>query len=250
VAADETLAGWERKTHRAEHSAVALNGSSENERFTAVVLLGPTGAGKTPLGDALEARGLAGSRCVHFDFGENLRRVVASGRPDAVVSAADIEFLRGVLETGALLEDRDFPLAERVLWRFLAERQADSRTWIALNGLPRHGGQAAALADIVAVRAVVFLECSAETVRARIAANAGGDRADRRDDGIEAVRRKLALFAERTLPLLDFYRDRGVRIVRLGVSAAMTAEEMRQAVETAFCQLPPSQPVLHSGPLA
>ena len=41
----------------------------------AVVLLGPTGSGKTPLGEWLEAKGLGGRRCHHFDFGTRLRRV-------------------------------------------------------------------------------------------------------------------------------------------------------------------------------
>jgi hypothetical protein len=43
----------------------------------ALLLLGPTGAGKTPLGDWLEAHGLWGRPCHHFDFGANLRAVVA-----------------------------------------------------------------------------------------------------------------------------------------------------------------------------
>ncbi|MCX7427258.1 MAG: hypothetical protein NTW96_16720 [Planctomycetia bacterium] len=45
-------------------------------RNDAMLLLGPTGSGKTPLGDLLERRGLGGRRCVHFDFGAHLRRIV------------------------------------------------------------------------------------------------------------------------------------------------------------------------------
>ena len=48
----------------------------------AVLLLGPTGAGKSPLGDWLEARGLWGRPCHHFDFGANLRAIVAAGPSD------------------------------------------------------------------------------------------------------------------------------------------------------------------------
>jgi hypothetical protein len=39
----------------------------------AILPLGPTGSGKTPLGDYLEERGLFGRRCVHFDFGEKFK---------------------------------------------------------------------------------------------------------------------------------------------------------------------------------
>lgn len=89
-----------------------------DNRLPALLLLGPTGSGKTPLGRVLEARGLAGRRCLHFDFGENLRQVVAQHKPDSLVSTTDIAFLRRVLETGALLEDDQFPLAARILRSF------------------------------------------------------------------------------------------------------------------------------------
>ncbi len=46
----------------------------------AILLLGPTGSGKTPLGQALEKKGLAGRRCVHFDFGANLREIAGLKR--------------------------------------------------------------------------------------------------------------------------------------------------------------------------
>ena len=79
------------------------------------MLLGPTGSGKTPLGAMFAERGWRGERCVHFDFGDNLRQAVARNEPDADITADDIVFLRRVLQTGALLEDKDFPLAERIL---------------------------------------------------------------------------------------------------------------------------------------
>ena len=201
------------------------------DRLEAILLLGPTGAGKTPLGEMLQARGWAGQRCAHFDFGENLRQAVARGQPDASVSAEDLRFLRAVLETGALLEDKDFPIAARLLRSFLARSAADENTLVVLNGLPRHVGQAVALADLLDVCTVVCLDCSAETVQARIAANAGGDRTYRSDDQLEAVRRKLEIFAERTAPLVAFYRAQGTRLLQLAVTADMAAERMWELLE-------------------
>jgi adenylate kinase family enzyme len=201
------------------------------EHPEAILLLGPTGSGKTPLGQMLSERGVAGQSCVHFDFGENLRQVVAGGQPDEVVSREDIEFLRVVLQRGALLEDEDFPIAERVLRRFLSKQGADAETLIVLNGLPRHIGQASAMAALLHVGTIVHLQCSAEAVLARIAGNTGGDRAGRSDDRLADVWRKFDIFARRTAPLVGFYASNGARNIQLEVTAGMTAEQMWQALD-------------------
>jgi adenylate kinase family enzyme len=60
----------------------------------AILLLGPTGSGKTPLGQVLEERGLWGHTCMHFDFGANLREIVACNKPDGPIGAEDITLLR------------------------------------------------------------------------------------------------------------------------------------------------------------
>jgi len=88
----------------------------------AILLIGPTGSGKTPLGDRLAADGLAGRPCRHFDFGAQLRRIAAGDRPPGEMTPEDVTFIRSVLATGALLEDEHFPVAERILRTFLAER--------------------------------------------------------------------------------------------------------------------------------
>lgn len=206
--------------------------------YPAVLLLGPTGAGKTPLGQWIERHGWAGQRCVHFDFGENLRKAVRQELPPDCVSPPDIYFLRGVLERGVLLEDQDFPIAERILLGFLAQRQADHRTRVILNGLPRHTGQAAAMQHLVAVRTVVCLDCDAPTVLLRIQHDPGGDRAERVDDQLAAVRKKLSIYDQRTTPLVDWYRQRGASILRIEVSAQMTAAQMWQQVQQAACLHP------------
>ena len=202
----------------------------------AILLLGPTGSGKTPLGQRLEARGLGGNRCVHFDFGDNLRRVAAQERPSAIVSLDDIQLIRRTLETGALLEDKDFPIAQRILQAFLDRRRVDDSMLVVLNGLPRHVGQAESMARIVDVFTVVCLSCSPETIVARIAANTGGDRTHRTDDDLSAVRRKLAIFSERTFALTEHYQAVGTKTIRLDVTARMTPEQMRTALERVLRQ--------------
>lgn len=196
-----------------------------NSPLDAILLLGPTGAGKTPLGQLFQANGRRSRRCWHFDFGDQLRQLVERDRPDERVSRGDLDFLQRVLDTGALLEDEDFPLAERILQAFLAGNEVRPDDWIVLNGLPRHRGQAERLTT-VAVRELILLECDAETVRRRIAANVGGDRAERRDDDPARIERKLKLFQQRTQPLVEYYKNKGVPITRLVVTDRMTATDM------------------------
>ncbi len=203
----------------------------------ALLLIGPTGSGKTPLGELLEADGLDGQRCVHFDFGANLRRVVATNQPNEIITRADVDYLRDVLQRGALLEDRDWPLAERILRSFLAQRHASVDTRVVLNGLPRHQGQARDLAHLLDIRTVVHLRCSPETVLARIAQDTGGDRQHRADDDTDAVRCKLRIFAEQTEPLIDYYRQRSAQVICIDVTATMTPRQMWYALQTASNEL-------------
>jgi adenylate kinase family enzyme len=200
--------------------------------YPAILLVGPTASGKTPLGDFIAQRGLWGSACVHFDFGANLRAIVESNRPDDHVTESDIEFLRGVLESGALLEDEHFPLASRILARFLAQSNPDRSPVIILNGLPRHIGQARALEGIVDVSCVVEIQCKSDAVLERIRSNIGGDRSKRTDDEICDVRNKLAIYSSRTAPLVDYYRAQGKRIETLEATPVRRTEEMYRALES------------------
>ena len=199
-------------------------------RPEAVLLVGPTGSGKTPLGDALQARGLWGRACAHFDFGRVLR-ACARGESGAGVSAGDCALVQRMLETDALLEDGHFPLAERLFRAFLEARGAAADTLLVLNGLPRHVGQAGRMAAVVRMRALVHLRCSEETMLARVRRDTGGDRNGRDDDAPARLRRKLAVFREQTEPLLAYYGERGVRIIPLDVGAETTAEAMRTELE-------------------
>lgn len=200
----------------------------------AILLLGPTGAGKTPLGEWLHGRPIGGRRCVHFDFGEQLRIVGAQPSPPVGLTVADLAVIRRCLATHALLEDHQFPIAAAILRQFMAERSPDGDNLLILNGLPRHSGQAAAVDRLVDITSVVVLACSADVVRARIARNTGGDRTHRVDDDAEAITKKLAAYEQRTRPLAELYRRRGTRMLELPIGLNTDADAVGRRLTAAW----------------
>jgi adenylate kinase family enzyme len=192
--------------------------------------LGPTGSGKTPLGDELERRGFLGRRCVHFDFGADLRAVAAAPEGANVLTAPELESVRTSLATGALFEDKDMPMIVKIVERFAEARGLTPDSLLVLNGLPRHKRQAEDLAGVAAVELVIRLEAPAAVIRERIRLDPGGDRSARIDDTLEAVEGRLAVFRERTVPLISFYRERRALIVEIPVTASMTAAEAYRAL--------------------
>ena len=90
----------------------------------AALLLGPTGSGKTPLGDIIAQRGLWGANCRHFDFGANLRAIVQRNRPDHLISQQDIDFLGQVLEARCTqFVNPTFTYVAKVPKRYLSTEQ-------------------------------------------------------------------------------------------------------------------------------
>lgn len=200
----------------------------------AMVLLGSTGAGKTPLGNLIEQRGLWNHRWVHFDFGAQLRRIAAGDCRDGQFGPDDVAVIQRVLREGALLEDAHAALAEQVLRAFLAEH-ASPEIGVVLNGLPRHAGQIKTIEPLVEVCTVLALRCPSETAIQRIRNNVGGDRAGRCDDTEEMVRAKIELFYQRTNPLVAHYLDLDIPVRRIVVTATMTPDEVWQILERRGC---------------
>src|SRR5512143_3591276 len=168
----------------------------------AILLLGPTGSGKSPLGDILATRGFLGRRSPHLDFGFELRSI-ASGIGASSYTKEEKEFIIGVLDRGLLLENEHFVLAKKIIGLFLERSHFRPGDVLVLNGIPRHQGQAKDIASIATVHSLVVLDCSIETVLQRIGENTGGDRVGRLDDERALIEKKLMIFKERTAPLIE-----------------------------------------------
>ena len=209
---------------------MGLSAEISNIRWKAILLVGPTGSGKTPLGQLLEHEGLWGRQCLHFDFGEALRAIASE--PDGLLTESEFQVVEKVLNKGLLLENENFPIAGKLLFDYLLKRKAAKDTLIVLNGLPRHIGQAQAMEAVVDMQTVVSLECKPVIAWERIRANAGGDREGRADDALEEVGQRIETFNKRTAPLLNYYSKLGVPVLPLDVEIKTTAHEIRLHLES------------------
>jgi adenylate kinase family enzyme len=198
----------------------------------ALLLIGPTGSGKTPLGNLIQERGFGNRKCFHFDFGQNLRQAGESPFLKERLGSSDLVFIQKVLREGLLLENETFHIAEKIFRAFVDHNAIKDEDLILLNGLPRHVDQAEEVGRLVAIQRVMVLECSPETVQERIRLNSGGDRGGRADDSLEEIQKKLDLFQSRTLPLMNYFTTRNVPVETCRVEVHTTALElMKQYLE-------------------
>ncbi|MGB3460400.1 adenylate kinase [Rhodanobacter lindaniclasticus] len=161
-----------------------------------LVLLGAPGSGKGTQAARLKtALGVP-----HISTGDMLRAAVAAGTAMGLKAKA-------VMDAGQLVSDD-------ILLGMLEERlaQADAKAGFILDGYPRNLAQADALDHLLAklgqpLDAVVKLEVPNQAIigRCEIRYKAEG----RADDNPDTVRKRLAIYAEQTAPVADFYAGRG-----------------------------------------
>ena len=204
-------------------------------KFNAVLLVGPTGSGKTPFGEFINSKQLFHKNCVHFDFGANLRKIECLYKNNkfakiktifSLLADRDVNIIIDSLKKGTLLEDEYFYIAENILLSFIKEKQVTENDIIVLNGMPRHTGQAANIDNIVNIIGILYLNCTDDIVYKRINTNSGGDRAKRNDDSYEEVKRKLAIFKERTLKLIEHYKEKKVEIYNIKISEKTSPQDI------------------------
>ncbi len=209
----------------------------------AILLTGPPGAGKSPLGDFLEKELFFGQKLVHFDFGRMLRNLVQAAEsisvsqasesqvplnPAAFFSPQEILRIKESVECSTLFEEKDRELVRKIFQYFLKSRQVNPDWLLLLNGLPRHSGQVHWLEDLVEVGLVVNLDCSEEIALSRIRANLDGEREGRNDDHPEVIHRRYNLYRERTEPLLSYFRKNKIPVLTITVNQNTRPEQIAQ----------------------
>jgi len=162
-----------------------------------IVLLGAPGSGKGTQAKRLKVDlGIA-----HISTGDLLRAAVKAGTPLGLKAKA-------VMESGQLVSDD-------IVLGLLEERlaQSDTKPGFILDGYPRNLAQANALDELLArvsqpLDAVVKLNVPDAAIVKRCEIRF--EQEHRADDNPETVRKRLAVYAEQTAPVADFYAQRGL----------------------------------------
>lgn len=195
-----------------------------------LLIFGRQGAGK-----GTQAVRLAGHYGIpHISTGDMLRAVAASGSEFGLQ-------VKAIMDSGSLVSDE---VMEGVVRERLT--QPDAAGGFLLDGYPRTPGQAEFLNTLLApggIDLAINLEVSEEVVVERITrrrvctgcgatyavgdpsadsgtcAACGGEVVQRGDDTEDAVRRRLALYASQTEPLLAWFAERGKLVTIDGVGS-------------------------------
>lgn len=157
-----------------------------------ILFFGPPGSGKSVQGELLVKR----NNWQWLSTGQLFR------------DSKDPEILQR-LASGELIDDE---LTNKVLATALSEVDDDKR--VVLDGYPRNADQAAWLYDHLPeqgreILCVLEFDVPKEEILARL-----GDRG-RAEDSREVIERRLKIYHEKTKPVLDFYKEQGVQMLKV-----------------------------------
>ncbi len=152
-----------------------------------LVLIGIQGAGKSTQGNMLSAElGIPYLSSGHV-FREMAKEKTKLGR-----------WLKETLNTGALIPDKE---TLEIILTYL--KKPEYAKGYILDGFPRTVPQAEAFGD--AVDKVIYLRVSDREALWRIS----GRVSDREDETLQAIRKRIELFHEKTEEVINYYREKG-----------------------------------------
>jgi adenylate kinase len=190
-----------------------------------LLLIGPPGSGKGTQGQMLSDRfGL-----VHVAAGDLLREEVEK---ESEIGQAVADYLnRGELVPDEIIIELLMPVIVHAV---------EDKGYV-LDGFPRSVGQALVarkLAEEAGATpdAVIYLDAERDELVRRILERATIE--GRSDDTEEVIKNRLAVFDEATLPLVDYYRGRGLLHV---VDANQSEEQVEEHILAAIGYLAPDR---------
>lgn len=168
-----------------------------------IVLMGPPGGGKGTQAGLLKQQW----QVPHISTGELLRAAVREGTPLGLQAKA-------TMDAGELVSD-DLMLG------LIEERLAepDAQAGFILDGYPRNLSQAKSLDEVLErikqpVSGALLVEVDPERIVERLAKRAAQE--GRSDDNEATVRKRLAIYAEQTAPVANYYAEQGQLVRVLG----------------------------------
>ncbi len=158
------------------------------QKRTKIVLIGVQGAGKSTQGKLLsEKLNLPYLSSGHI-FRQMAKRKSKLGR-----------WLKETLNAGVLVPDE---MTIKIVLEYLNRPEYDDG--FIIDGFPRTVQQAEVFADLPGDSVVVFIDVSDKEALWRIS----GRVSDREDETLMAIRQRIELFHEVTLPVLEFFEKR------------------------------------------
>ncbi|MDR0382953.1 MAG: adenylate kinase [Spirochaetaceae bacterium] len=202
------------------------------------VFLGPPGAGKGTV--AAKASGFF--HAPHISTGDVFRNAIAAGSPLGLKA-------KDVIEKGLLVDDET--TVSLVRERLEADDVKDSYI---LDGFPRTLPQAEALDGFAKTEWTIYFDVPDSVVIARLSGRlicrrcgciwhktynpptkegvcdkCGGELYERGDDKPDAIRERLAAYNELTVPLIEYYRKKGLlAVIDTNRDVSLILEDMKK----------------------
>ncbi len=177
-----------------------------------LIFLGAPGAGK-----GTQAKALAKAEKIpHISTGDILRQAVIDRSPLGIQA-------KNYMDRGELVPDN-------LIMGLIEERlgQADTQEGWILDGFPRNIAQARALNELLQQMnqnydQVIYFDVSQEALISRMLERG------RKDDNEVTVRRRLDVYQEQTVPLIEFYRSiDSLKVVDGNANVTTVANSLKQ----------------------